>query len=136
MTTSYAALEDIWGVPSFSTPECRQAPEQPANNPYKNRSYQSSFLKKHRPVSEPMGPAHVLASLYDSYGMQGILRNLPGGAVRELRDMLEPRDAGMRGMQQDALLTPALSLSTVASLLLCGFVALIVWDVLNRARMR
>jgi len=141
MNITYASLEDSWGVPTFSTPQ----PQLPGGGVYKSKKYQKDFLRQHRqestipapPRPTPPGsrptqegfsgyydPGCVL-TIYDRYGVGGVLRNLPDQAIRELREVLCGGSGGI-GVGID--------MQTVMSLLLMGFVGLLVWDIIARIR--
>jgi hypothetical protein len=130
MPAAYASLDDIWGVPSFET---TPAPV-PDNKQYKSRQYQTNFLRRHkqqRMVNVPDGPTAdpmVVAELYDTYGIRGILKYLPDQAVRELRELL------CQGSGDGPGLMAGIDMQTVVACMLCGFVLLILMDVMGRIR--
>ena len=119
----YSSLEDAWGVQSFETP-------LPAFNDGNSNRQQWEPQQGAYPVAGPWGyrpatdvtkaPAGVLnpvAAVYMREGTAGVLRLLPAQAVEELKSQLGGN-----------------TIHAVAAVLLCGFVLLLMWDVLNRAR--
>ena len=101
----YSTLEDVWGVKTFETP----APALAGGWEPENSS---------RPPDAVRNP---VASVYFAQGVDGVLRSLPAHAIADLRARFGGTGGG-----------PALHM--VAAVLLCGFVLLIMWDVLTRTR--
>lgn len=116
----YSSLEDAWGVKSFES----SAPAFPdARPPMENWEPATSQY----PVAGPWGyrPAHEykpslnpVAAVYLRDGVDGLLRLLPAHATEELKVQLGGSN-----------------LHTIATVVLAGFVLLLIWDILNRAKM-
>lgn len=136
MSTAYASLEDIWGEPSFAT----QQPAVPENI-YKSRQYQSKMLRKQQqqqpvpwvppaPAATPDPLTAAAAQLYNALGARGLLKHLPAGAAADLRGLLCGKDEpGVLRLRM-----PSVDMQSLVSVLLCGFVALLIADVLSRFR--
>lgn len=113
----FSTLQEAWGEHTFATPYPQLWPEQDRGQ------------WEPQPTDAPIAGAwgyrppmagranNPVADIYMREGIAGILRMLPLQAVDDLKGHLGGS-----------------SLHAMAAILMCGFVLLILYDILNRAR--
>lgn len=115
----YGTLEDVWGVKTFETaqPLLQHQPDLRAGWEPEPTQHPVSGAWGWRPPAR----SSAVTAVYAAEGLDGVLASLPRHAVEELR----ARFAGGSG---------GAGVHAVAAVLLCGFVLLIMWDILTRVR--
>lgn len=128
---SFATLEEAWGVPALVPAAQERAPPARTNEPRHQRPVQRAPLSPKAPLridddADVHNAQRMLANAYARFGIAGIARLLPPEAAQSLSLYQGRRRRGGGWWRRvcRAMARP----ETMLFLLLCVFVAFVLWD--------